>query len=71
MYVIKLYFLCSPVEVEVRLYSSLFLHANPEEQPGGFMSDINPDSKRVMTNAMADRHLKGAKELDRLDIDIQ
>ena len=41
----------SPMPIEVRLYSNLFIHANPmskEEVPGGWLSDINPDSLRVV-----------------------
>jgi glutaminyl-tRNA synthetase len=41
----------SPLNIETRLYSNLFLHSNPlskEEVPGGWMSDINPDSLVVM-----------------------
>ncbi|KAI8905924.1 tRNA synthetases class I, catalytic domain-containing protein [Gorgonomyces haynaldii] len=41
----------SPVKVEVRLVSKLFMHANPaskEEVPNGWLSDINPDSMQVV-----------------------
>ncbi|KAJ3172398.1 hypothetical protein HDU87_007903 [Geranomyces variabilis] len=51
----------SPVELEVRLYSELFLHADPtneREVPGGFLSDINPNSLVVVPRAMADVGLR-------------
>ncbi|KAJ3297719.1 hypothetical protein HK104_000197 [Borealophlyctis nickersoniae] len=38
----------SPVRIETRLYSNLFKHSNPhDEQWGGFLNDINPDSLTV------------------------
>ncbi len=58
----------SPVEVEVRLYEQLFLHRNPEEQPGGFLNDVNPDSKRVL-RSLADAHLVKSKALDRFQFE--
>ena len=43
----------SPLKIETRLYSNLFLHSNPlskEEVPGGWMSDINPESLKVVSS---------------------
>ncbi|XP_017491019.1 PREDICTED: probable glutamine--tRNA ligase [Rhagoletis zephyria] len=48
-----------PIKLEVRLYERLFKHKNPEdpnEVPGGFLSDINEDSL-VILEAYADRAL--------------
>lgn len=48
---------------QVRLYDRLFQHRNPEdsaEVPGGFLSDIKPDTLTVKT-AKADKHLTGVK----------
>lgn len=42
-----------PIEIEVRLYESLFRHKNPEdvnEVPGGFLSDCNVDSLTTLTS---------------------
>ncbi|KAI9104741.1 tRNA synthetases class I, catalytic domain-containing protein [Phlyctochytrium arcticum] len=47
----------SPAKVEVRLYSNLFLHENPQsekEVPGGWLSDINPESLVVVPEAFAE-----------------
>jgi glutaminyl-tRNA synthetase len=40
----------SPVKVEARNYESLFMHAFPEDKnevPGGWLTDVNPDSLKV------------------------
>lgn len=42
---------------EIRLYENLFLHKNPEDKdqvPDGFVSDINPDSIKVIQDAIVD-----------------
>lgn len=44
----------SPVVAEVRLYNDLFLHSNPmdkTEVPGGWLSDVNPNSLEVVPSA--------------------
>ncbi len=49
------------VPVEVRLYDRLF----KSEKPGmeeDFTNDLNPDSMQVITNAMAEKSLAGAKQ---------
>ena len=66
------HWVADPVEVEVRLYERLFRHKNPEdpaEVPGGFLSDVDPDSKKVLRGCMADRHLLKAKVLDRFQFE--
>ncbi|KAI5782625.1 glutaminyl-tRNA synthetase [Geopyxis carbonaria] len=42
----------SPVAAEVRIFNPLFLSANPNANPKGFLADINPDSMEVFPNAM-------------------
>ncbi|XP_059622041.1 probable glutamine--tRNA ligase [Phlebotomus argentipes] len=56
-------FVSRPLNIEVRLYEPLFRHKNPEdpnEVPGGFLSDCNPDSLTVV-RALADASLRDAK----------
>jgi glutaminyl-tRNA synthetase len=41
-----------------------FNHKNPEDPeqvPGGFLSDCNPNSLETHTDSVADKHLLGAK----------
>jgi len=55
-----------PLKCEVRLYDRLFLHQTPEDPavvPGGYLSDINPESLVVKTDALCDAALKGAAPL--------
>lgn len=37
---------------EVRMYAPLFKSDDPKSAPGGFMSDVNPESETVWPNAM-------------------
>ncbi|KAK5670725.1 Glutaminyl-tRNA synthetase [Batrachochytrium dendrobatidis] len=58
----------SPVHVTARLYEKLFLHANPqskEEVPGGWLSDLNPDSLQIVEGAMADIGILNTKIEDK------
>ncbi|KAI2632613.1 glutaminyl-tRNA synthetase [Hypomontagnella submonticulosa] len=41
-------------KAEVRIYNSLFKSDNPNEAPGGFLNDINPESEVVYPNAMVE-----------------
>lgn len=44
-------------KAEIRLYENLFLHKNPEDKdqvPDGFISDINPNSMRIIKDAIID-----------------
>ncbi|KAJ3110440.1 hypothetical protein HDU96_006616 [Phlyctochytrium bullatum] len=53
----------SPVNVEIRMYENLFLHPNPFDKtlvPGGWMSDINPNSLSIVSG-MAEVGLLSAK----------
>ncbi len=49
--------------VEVRLYENLFIKENPDEVEEGktFLDYINPNSLKVITNALAEPMLKDAK----------
>lgn len=50
------------VPCEVRLYDRLFTEANPDKPEGGgdFLSAINPDSCKVLTDSLAEPYLAGA-----------
>jgi len=61
------HWVADPVEVEVRIYSRLFKHKNPEdsnEVPGGFLDDVadNTLDRRI---GLADQHILGSKVYDR------
>lgn len=61
----------NPVAIEVRLYDNLFKHKNPEdvaEVPGGFLSDCNPDSLRVVT-AYGDASILTARAYDKFQFE--
>lgn len=51
------------VPVEVRLYEHLFLKENPEEVEEGqdFTANLNPNSLKIMANALAEPDLKNTK----------
>jgi len=58
----------SPVEIEVREYSNLFLHENPMDStavPGGWLSDINPNSLTVVPKAFAEVGINNCKVEDK------
>merc|ERR1712059_134382 len=62
-----IHWVANPVEVEVRMYSRLFKHKNPEdsaEVPGGFLTDIAENTLEVR-KSLADRHLLCSKVYDR------
>ncbi|CAF4131198.1 unnamed protein product [Rotaria sp. Silwood1] len=49
-----------------------FLHPNPEDRkevPNGFLSDINPNSLTINSNALADDGIKNAKILDKFQFE--
>ncbi|KAB7503361.1 putative glutamine--tRNA ligase, partial [Armadillidium nasatum] len=59
-----IHWVSNPVSCEVCLYEKLFLHENPEDSvavPGGFLSDINPNSMKTLPNALADVTVSNAK----------
>ncbi|KAK3753996.1 hypothetical protein QZH41_009249 [Actinostola sp. cb2023] len=59
-----IHWVSSPVPCEVRLYDRLFRHKFPEDPevvPGGFITDCNKDSLTVVSNALVDVTVKGAK----------
>lgn len=60
-----------PIQIEVRLYESLFKHKNPEdvnEVPGGFLSDCNKNSMEVL-RAYASNSLKNVKVYDKFQFE--
>uniref|UniRef100_A0A663LV94 glutamine--tRNA ligase n=1 Tax=Athene cunicularia TaxID=194338 RepID=A0A663LV94_ATHCN len=49
-----------------------FLHKNPEdpsEVPGGFLSDLNPDSLRVVRSALVDSSVLSARPFDKFQFE--
>ncbi|XP_050517248.1 probable glutamine--tRNA ligase [Diabrotica virgifera virgifera] len=66
-----IHWVSDPQEIEVRLYSPLFKHKNPEdpnEVPGGFLTDCNSDSLKVL-KSLADRSLSTAKVSDKFQFE--
>lgn len=66
-----IHWVAQPVHVEVRLYQSLFKHKNPEdpnEVPGGFLTDCNLNSLKVL-NSYADASLTKAKVYDKFQFE--
>lgn len=62
-----IHWVSDPVEVEVRIYSRLFKHKNPEdttEVPGGFLTDI-ADNTLEIRKSLADRHILKSTVYDR------
>ena len=65
------HWVADPIEVEVRLYERLFRHKNPEdadEVPGGFLTDVDPDSKKVM-KSLSDKWLSNVNVYDRFQFE--
>ncbi|XP_011874554.1 PREDICTED: probable glutamine--tRNA ligase isoform X2 [Vollenhovia emeryi] len=61
-----------PVLASVRLYERLFKHKNPEdtnEVPHGFLSDINPSSKKEIVAYMDNSLAKTAKVYDKFQFE--
>lgn len=44
----------SPVKLEVRVFNQLFKSENPEDNPEGFLADINPDSEQIYPKAIVE-----------------
>ncbi|XP_067908316.1 glutamine--tRNA ligase isoform X2 [Heterodontus francisci] len=67
-----IHWVSNPLICELRLYERLFLHKSPEdssEVPGGFLSDINPNSLKVIGDAMLDLSVKNAKPFDKFQFE--
>ncbi|XP_074951973.1 glutamine--tRNA ligase isoform X2 [Phalacrocorax aristotelis] len=67
-----IHWVSEPLVCEVRLYEQLFLHKNPEdpsEVPGGFLSDLNPDSLCVVHNALVDSSVLSARPFDKFQFE--
>ena len=59
-----IHWVANPLEIEVRLYERLFKHRNPEdpnEVPGGFLTDVNKDSLKIVTAVADDSIVMGGK----------
>ncbi|XP_028159914.1 probable glutamine--tRNA ligase [Ostrinia furnacalis] len=66
-----IHWVSQPVEIEVRLYEPLFKHKNPEdpnEVPGGFLSDCREDTLKVV-QAFADSSINKAKVYDKFQFE--
>ncbi len=53
---------------EIRLYDRLFYHESPEDKeqvPGGWLSDINRNSVKIISNAIVDCSVNNAKAFDK------
>uniref|UniRef100_A0A669CDC8 glutamine--tRNA ligase n=1 Tax=Oreochromis niloticus TaxID=8128 RepID=A0A669CDC8_ORENI len=67
-----IHWVSEPLVCEVRLYERLFLHKHPEdpsEVPNGFLSDINSNSLQVISSALVDTSVKGAKVFDKFQFE--
>ncbi|XP_071162421.1 glutamine--tRNA ligase-like isoform X2 [Mytilus edulis] len=67
-----IHWISDPIVCEIRQYERLFFHKSPEdpsEVPGGFLTDINPNSMSVVTNAYVDVSVKGAKHFDKFQFE--
>uniref|UniRef100_A0A8R1DXH1 Probable glutamine--tRNA ligase n=1 Tax=Caenorhabditis japonica TaxID=281687 RepID=A0A8R1DXH1_CAEJA len=67
-----IHWVAKPVSAEVRLYDRLFKSKNPEDAqavPGGFLTDINPDSLNVLYNALIDQSVAKSKVYDRFQFE--
>ena len=59
-----IHWVANPLEIEVRLYERLFKHRNPEdpnEVPGGFLTDVNKDSLKIVKAVADDSIVMGRK----------
>lgn len=67
-----IHWVSNPIPCEVRIYERLFRHKNPEdpeEVPGGFITDCNKDTLTVMNETLIDQSVKGAKIYDRFQFE--
>uniref|UniRef100_A0AAF5PQT3 Probable glutamine--tRNA ligase n=1 Tax=Wuchereria bancrofti TaxID=6293 RepID=A0AAF5PQT3_WUCBA len=63
-----LHWVANPAHCQVRMYERLFRHKNPEdpnEVPGGFLSDCNKNSLRIVEPVYIDRSISNSKVYDR------
>ncbi|XP_077181034.1 glutamine--tRNA ligase [Paroedura picta] len=67
-----IHWVSDPMVCEVRQYERLFLHKNPEdstEVPGGFLSDVNPNSLSVIEEALVDKSVREAKPFEKFQFE--
>ncbi|PJF19099.1 Glutamine-tRNA ligase [Paramicrosporidium saccamoebae] len=55
----------SPLKAEIRLYSALFKSRNPDNAPGGYLNDVNPQSLTIIEEALVDPRLTDAHVEDK------
>lgn len=58
-----------PTNLEIRLYSTLFLHENPQDErqvPEGWLTDLNPNSIEIKTNSIGESAMKLLKVEDKI-----
>jgi glutaminyl-tRNA synthetase len=56
------------LDAEVRLYDNLFLDANPDAAPEGFLSVLNPDSLSILTGCKVERSMAAvAADFDKVE----
>lgn len=66
-----IHWVSDPISIEIRLYSPLFNHKNPEdpnEVPGGFLTDCNVNSLEVL-ESYADKSITKASVYDRFQFE--
>lgn len=66
-----IHWVSDPINVDIRIYETLFKHKNPEdpaEVPGGFITDCNLDSLKI-ANGLADASIKSAKVYDKFQFE--
>ncbi|CAK9821612.1 Probable glutamine--tRNA ligase [Anthophora retusa] len=67
-----IHWVSNPVLASVRLYERLFKHKNPEdpnEVPNGFLSDVNPVSKKEIVGYVDSSLAKSAKPFDKFQFE--
>ncbi|KAF7632655.1 hypothetical protein Mgra_00007959 [Meloidogyne graminicola] len=68
-----IHWVAKPIKCQVRLYEKLFLHKNPEDPiqvPGGFLTDINPNSLTILNNSLVDVSIaNNAKPYDKFQFE--
>lgn len=67
-----IHWVSTPFECEIRLYEPLFFHKNPEdpnEVPGGFLSDCNRNALTVIKHGLVDISVKHAKVYDKFQFE--
>uniref|UniRef100_A0AAR2KB18 Glutamine--tRNA ligase n=1 Tax=Pygocentrus nattereri TaxID=42514 RepID=A0AAR2KB18_PYGNA len=69
-----IHWVSQPLQCEVRLYerkycSFLYYTCDPAEVPGGFLSDLSPNSLQLVESALVDRSVSEAKVFDKFQFE--